>query len=93
MVFNYISTNYVNFLCFLSCTEKYKYNRGELYNLQVQHGTLTAEERYQINDHIVQTIIMLESLPYPKHLQNVPKIAGCHHEKMDGTGAICKTKN
>ncbi len=67
-------------------TPKYKYNRGELYNLQVQHGTLTAEERYQINDHIVQTIIMLESLPYPKHLQNVPKIAGCHHEKMDGTG-------
>ena len=52
----------------------------------MQHGTLTAEERYQINDHIVQTIIMLESLPYPKHLQNVPKIAGCHHEKMDGTG-------
>ena len=67
-------------------TPQYKYNRGELYNLSVQRGTLTAEERYKINDHIVQTIIMLERLPYPKHLQDVPKIAGSHHEKMDGTG-------
>ena len=29
---------------------------------------------------------MLESLPYPKHLQRVPEYAGGHHEKMDGTG-------
>ena len=65
---------------------KVKYNRGELYNLSVQRGTLTEEERYRINDHIVQTIIMLESLPFPKHLRNVPELAGGHHEKMDGTG-------
>ncbi|MCF6250705.1 MAG: HD domain-containing protein [Methylococcaceae bacterium] len=65
---------------------QYKYNRGELYNLQVSRGTLTKEERYKINDHIVQTIIMLEKLPYPKHLRDVPSIAGAHHEKMDGTG-------
>ncbi|TXL23318.1 diguanylate cyclase, partial [Methylococcaceae bacterium HT2] len=44
------------------------------------------EERFKINDHIVQTIIMLENLPYPKHLTEVPAIAGSHHEKMDGTG-------
>jgi HD-GYP domain-containing protein (c-di-GMP phosphodiesterase class II)/HAMP domain-containing protein len=65
---------------------QYKYNRGELYNLLTERGTLSAEERYQINDHIVQTIIMLEKLPYPKHLRDVPLIAGCHHETMDGTG-------
>jgi HD-GYP domain-containing protein (c-di-GMP phosphodiesterase class II) len=65
---------------------QYKYNRGELYNLAVERGTLTAEERYQINDHIVQTIIMLEKLPYPRHLRGIPLIAGCHHEKMDGGG-------
>ena len=29
---------------------------------------------------------MLESLPYPKDLVNVPEYAGAHHEKMDGTG-------
>ena len=39
-----------------------------------------------INNHIVATIKMLESLPFPKNLQNVPEYAGGHHEKMDGTG-------
>jgi len=39
-----------------------------------------------INDHIVQTIIMLESLPYPRHLRDVPLLAGCHHETLDGRG-------
>ena len=67
-------------------TPQYKYNRGELYNLEVGRGTLTEEERYKINDHIMQTIIMLEKLPYPKHLRDVPLIAGCHHETMDGKG-------
>ena len=67
-------------------TPEYKYNRGELYNLEVSRGTLTDEERYKINDHIMQTIVMLEKLPYPKHLRDVPLIAGCHHETMDGNG-------
>ncbi|ERO64728.1 hypothetical protein P308_22590 [Pseudomonas piscis] len=65
---------------------EHKYNRGELYNLSIPRGTLTAEERYVINHHIVQTIIMLEHLPFPSHLQGVAEIAGGHHEKMDGSG-------
>jgi len=64
----------------------HKANLGEIYNLLIRRGTLTEEERYHINDHIVQTIIMLEALPYPKHLRRVPEWAGGHHEKMDGTG-------
>ncbi|MGH8390047.1 MAG: HD domain-containing phosphohydrolase [Pseudomonas sp.] len=64
----------------------YKYNRGELYNLSISRGTLTSEERYIINHHMVQTILMLNHLPFPEHLRNVPEIAGGHHEKMDGTG-------
>lgn len=62
------------------------YDRGELHNLTVSRGTLSEEERYKINEHIVQTITMLSSLPFPKHLRSVPEIAGGHHEKMDGTG-------
>ena len=65
---------------------RHRYNRGELYNLAVARGTLTEEERYVINHHIVQTIMMLSRLPFPKHLRSVPEIAGGHHEKMDGTG-------
>jgi HD-GYP domain-containing protein (c-di-GMP phosphodiesterase class II) len=64
----------------------YKYNRGELYNLSIGRGTLTAEERYIINGHMVQTIRMLSHLPFPPHLTKVAEIAGGHHEKMDGTG-------
>jgi len=59
---------------------------GELYNLSVRRGTLTAEDRFKINDHIVQTIVMLRGLPFPAHLARVPDIAGTHHEKLDGTG-------
>ena len=63
-----------------------KFNLGEVYNLSIGRGTLTNEDRYHISDHIVQTIIMLEALPFPKNLKRVPEWAGGHHEKMDGTG-------
>ena len=62
------------------------YNRGEVHNLEVRRGTLSLEERFKINDHIVQTIKMLEGLPYPRHLRQVPEIAGGHHETLHGTG-------
>jgi HD-GYP domain-containing protein (c-di-GMP phosphodiesterase class II) len=65
---------------------EYLYHRGELHNLSIARGTLTEEERYKINDHIVQTLKMLHELPFPKHLQDVPEIAGGHHERMDGQG-------
>ncbi|MBT3360618.1 MAG: GAF domain-containing protein [Rhodospirillales bacterium] len=67
-------------------TPEKKYNLGEVYNLGVARGTLTAEERYKINDHMVQTISMLGQLPFPKHLRRVPEYAGGHHETMIGTG-------
>ena len=59
---------------------------GELHNLAVRRGTLTAEDRFKINDHIVQTVIMLSGLPFPPHLARVPAIASSHHEKLDGSG-------
>jgi HD-GYP domain-containing protein (c-di-GMP phosphodiesterase class II) len=58
----------------------------EVRNLTVRFGTLTEEERKIINNHIVVTIRMLESLPWPRHLKNVPEYAGGHHERMDGKG-------
>ena len=61
-------------------------SKDELYNLGIRAGTLTMEERQIINHHIDVTIDMLEELPWPKHLKNVPEYAGGHHEKMDGKG-------
>ena len=58
----------------------------EVSNLCIERGTLNQEERRIINRHIDVTIDMLEALPFPKHLKNVPEYAGGHHEKMDGSG-------
>ena len=58
----------------------------EITNLTISRGTLTDEERVIINGHMVQTIRMLEALPFPRNLRRVPEYAGGHHEKMDGTG-------
>ncbi|MEY3773786.1 MAG: hypothetical protein RLZZ129_566, partial [Verrucomicrobiota bacterium] len=58
----------------------------EVLNLTITRGTLTPAEREVINRHINVTIEMLESLPWPRHLQNVPEYAGGHHERMDGKG-------
>jgi len=63
-----------------------EFNLGEIYNLSINRGTLTAEDRYKINEHIIQTIILLSKLPLPRELKRVPIWAGNHHEKLDGTG-------
>ena len=62
------------------------YNFGELHNLSVARGTLTEEERFKINEHIIQTIVMLESMPFPKNMRRVPEYAGEHHETLVGEG-------
>jgi HD-GYP domain-containing protein (c-di-GMP phosphodiesterase class II) len=59
---------------------------NEVDNLCISRGTLTEAERLIINGHMVQTIKMLEALPFPRNLRRVPEYAGGHHEKMDGAG-------
>jgi HD-GYP domain-containing protein (c-di-GMP phosphodiesterase class II) len=62
------------------------YNLGEVYNLTIARGTLSNEERFKIQEHVIMTIKMLEQLPFPEHLKNVPLYAGAHHETLIGTG-------
>lgn len=64
----------------------YQQNLGELHNLRIRRGTLTAEDRFKINDHMVQTYIMLKGLPWPSGLEQVPELAATHHERLDGKG-------
>lgn len=61
-------------------------DHDEIANLSIRRGTLTDAERLIINGHMVQTIRMLESLPFPQYLQRIPEYAGGHHERMDGRG-------
>ena len=62
------------------------YNYGEVYNLCIEKGTLTHEERYKINEHVIMSIKMLENIPFPKELSRVAEYAGTHHETLIGTG-------
>lgn len=65
---------------------KVMYDRGEIYNLSIFRGTLTEEERFKIYEHAIQGVIMLEGMPFPKQLRNVPEIACAHHEAINGKG-------
>ncbi len=65
---------------------QYQYNLGEVYNLSISKGTLTAEDRFKINEHMISGIKMLEALPFPPELSRVPRYASTHHETLKGTG-------
>jgi HD-GYP domain-containing protein (c-di-GMP phosphodiesterase class II) len=65
---------------------EFLYNRGELYNLSINNGTLSLEERFKIEEHVAQTIVMLEHIPFPDDLRRVPEYAGTHHECPNGSG-------
>jgi len=58
----------------------------EVENLTIPQGTLNVRERKVIEEHAELTIRLLEQLPFPRHLSAVPRIAGSHHERIDGQG-------
>jgi HD-GYP domain-containing protein (c-di-GMP phosphodiesterase class II) len=58
----------------------------ETANLCIAKGTLNSEERAIIQEHVALTMRMLNTLPWPKTLRNVPDYAGSHHERLDGGG-------
>lgn len=62
------------------------YNLGEIDNICISAGTLSYEDRFKIQEHVIMTIKMLETLPFPENLKNVPLYAGSHHETLIGTG-------
>lgn len=65
----------------------YQYlTRDEVNNLCIQKGSLTKEERKIIENHATMTLKMLNELPFPARLANVPEYAAGHHEKLDGSG-------
>jgi len=59
---------------------------NEAYNVSIQKGTITEEERTIINEHAKVTVDILNNLPFPKKYKNVPQISGNHHERINGKG-------
>ncbi len=60
--------------------------KWEIQALKITKGTLTERERQEINDHVKNSYDFLRKVPWTRDLQNIPKIARGHHEKLDGTG-------
>jgi HD-GYP domain-containing protein (c-di-GMP phosphodiesterase class II) len=58
----------------------------ELQLLSIAKGSLSPLERKEIESHVVHTQNFLEHIPWTKEFQNIPTIAGAHHEKLDGSG-------
>lgn len=59
---------------------------ADLLALSVRKGSLTPDERREIQSHVTHTRDFLSVLPWPPELAGVPEIAGAHHEKLDGSG-------
>lgn len=55
-------------------------------NFGVIKGNLTDGQRKTIQNHVVQTRSLLDKLPFPDKLKNVPLYAGAHHEHLNGKG-------
>ena len=58
----------------------------EYTSLSVRKGSLSPEERHEIESHVLKSRVFLEQIPWSAELLNVPQIAGQHHEKMNGKG-------
>ncbi|HFQ4939126.1 TPA: HD domain-containing phosphohydrolase [Vibrio vulnificus] len=61
-------------------------NKDELLALSIPKGSLTVEEMAEIRSHVVHTETFLKQIPWTQDLQDIPHIAGAHHEKIDGSG-------
>ncbi len=58
----------------------------EIEVLSIPKGSLSREERIEIESHVIHTFNFLQKIPWTSELKRVPIIAGAHHEKLDGSG-------
>jgi HD-GYP domain-containing protein (c-di-GMP phosphodiesterase class II)/pSer/pThr/pTyr-binding forkhead associated (FHA) protein len=70
----------------LSAAERPLLTDFEFSALQIPKGSLTGEERREIEMHVTQTYNFLNLIPWTEDLHDIPRIAYAHHEKLDGSG-------
>ncbi len=54
--------------------------------LSIPRGSLSTEERLEIESHVEHTFRFLKQIPWTRALSQVPEIAYAHHEKLNGNG-------
>ena len=59
---------------------------NEVTVLSIPRGSLSANERKEIESHVTHTFRFLSQIPWTKNLRRVPEIAYAHHEKLDAKG-------
>ncbi|MFN7957861.1 MAG: HD domain-containing phosphohydrolase [Holophagaceae bacterium] len=55
-------------------------------SLRIRKGSLSDEERFEIESHVTHTFRFLERIPWTRDLAGVPDIAYAHHERLSGRG-------
>ncbi|HWE22391.1 MAG TPA: HD domain-containing phosphohydrolase [Myxococcales bacterium] len=70
----------------LSREERPFLREEEVVKLSIRQGSLTAEERREIESHVTHTFRFLQQIPWTRALKRVPDIAYGHHEKLTGAG-------
>jgi HD-GYP domain-containing protein (c-di-GMP phosphodiesterase class II) len=60
--------------------------QNEILKLSIRKGSLTADERREIESHVTHTYRFLSQIPWTRTLRRVPDIAYGHHEKLTGHG-------
>lgn len=58
----------------------------EVEMLSIRRGSLSEEERREIESHVTHTFNFLSQIPWTRALRRVPEIAHGHHEKLSGGG-------
>jgi 3',5'-cyclic-nucleotide phosphodiesterase len=58
----------------------------EFADLTLPKGSLTAQERVEIESHVTHTFEFLSLIPWTRDLARLPEFAYAHHEKLDGSG-------
>jgi HD-GYP domain-containing protein (c-di-GMP phosphodiesterase class II) len=58
----------------------------EVRYLSIAKGSLSADERSQIESHVVHSFNFLLQIPWTRQIREIPRIVRAHHEKLNGTG-------
>jgi HD-GYP domain-containing protein (c-di-GMP phosphodiesterase class II) len=67
-------------------TERPYLSSEEVRFLSIPRGSLDADERRQIESHVVHSFNFLAQIPWTMEFRGIPEIARAHHEKLNGKG-------
>jgi response regulator RpfG family c-di-GMP phosphodiesterase len=67
-------------------TERPYLSSEEVRFLSIPRGSLDADERRQIESHVLHSFNFLAQIPWTEEFRGIPEIARAHHEKLNGKG-------